>query len=105
MLDFLHIRQADPDPIPLAGSPWPIMTIVVGYLLFVFKLGKVFMRNRQPYDLRKVLLVYNLFQVVYNATYFIVVSGTVRLEVTESIYLYFFCVPPDSLLSGLQGHL
>ncbi|KAH8275351.1 hypothetical protein KR026_005546, partial [Drosophila bipectinata] len=90
MLDFLHIPQADPDPIPLAGSPWPIVTIVVGYLLFVFKLGRVFMRNRQPYDLRKVLLVYNLFQVAYNAIYFIVVTyylgyrGICNLKCIES---------------------
>ncbi|XP_016991492.1 elongation of very long chain fatty acids protein F [Drosophila rhopaloa] len=70
MLRFLRIPQADPNPIPLAGSPWPILLILAAYLLFVFKLGKIFMKNRKPYDLKIVLKVYNIFQVLYNGIYF-----------------------------------
>ncbi|XP_041632831.1 very long chain fatty acid elongase F isoform X2 [Drosophila kikkawai] len=54
----------------LADSPWPILTILAVYLLFVLKLGKIFMENRKPYDLKRVLMFYNLFQVAYNGLYF-----------------------------------
>ncbi|XP_017125874.1 elongation of very long chain fatty acids protein F [Drosophila elegans] len=90
MLGFLRIPQADPNPIPLAGSPWPILLILVAYLLFVLKLGKIFMKNRQAYDLRTVLKVYNIFQVLYNGIYFGVVfyylfiAGICNLHCMES---------------------
>ncbi|KAH8292949.1 hypothetical protein KR018_008153, partial [Drosophila ironensis] len=72
MFEFLYIPQVDPNPIPLADSPWPMTIILVSYMLFVFKLGKIFMRNREPYNLKKVLMVYNLFQVAYNGIYWLV---------------------------------
>jgi len=53
--------------------------ILVAYLLFVLKLGKIFMKNRKPYDLKTVLKVYNIFQVLYNGIYF----GMVSLEIDE----------------------
>ncbi|XP_020801237.1 elongation of very long chain fatty acids protein F [Drosophila serrata] len=64
------LPQADPNPIVLAGSPWPILTILALYLVFVLKLGRIFMEHRKPYDLRRVLMVYNLFQIAYNGLYF-----------------------------------
>lgn len=90
MLRYLRIPQADPNPIPLAGSPWPITLILIAYLLFVLKLGKIFMRNRKPYDLKTVLKVYNLFQVLYNGLYFgmvfyyLFIEGICNLHCIES---------------------
>ncbi|KAL7737233.1 hypothetical protein ACLKA6_005414 [Drosophila palustris] len=55
---------------PLLGSAWPVTLILSTYLFFVLKCGKKFMEHRQPYDIRKVMIVYNLFQVIYNATLF-----------------------------------
>ncbi|XP_017077179.1 elongation of very long chain fatty acids protein F [Drosophila eugracilis] len=86
MLRYLRIPQADPNPIPLAGSPWPIILILMAYLLFVLKLGKVFMRNRKPYDLRTVLRVYNIFQVLYNGVYFGMVFYYVFLKAVCNIH-------------------
>ncbi|KAH8372260.1 hypothetical protein KR093_010844, partial [Drosophila rubida] len=60
----------DPNPLPLTDKPWPLLTILAVYLLFVLKLGKVFMKNRQPYGLQRVLRVYNLTQVAYNGIFF-----------------------------------
>ncbi|KAM8714177.1 hypothetical protein ACLKA7_014334 [Drosophila subpalustris] len=65
---------AQPDPYrnsyPICGSAWSITAITTGYLLFVLKLGKIFMRNRKPYNLKNVLIAYNIFQVIYNSILF-----------------------------------
>ncbi|XP_046865435.1 uncharacterized protein LOC6638175 isoform X2 [Drosophila willistoni] len=73
MLNFLYIPQADPNPLPLLDSPWPILLILSSYLIFVLKVGRIYMENRQPYKLKRVLRVYNLLQVLYNAICFGVV--------------------------------
>ncbi|EDW42801.1 elongation of very long chain fatty acids protein F [Drosophila sechellia] len=69
MADLLNgtlIISEDPVRLPLIGSPWPSLTIVSLYLLFVLKLGRKFMENRKPYDLRGVIRAYNIMQIVYN---------------------------------------
>ncbi|XP_064547222.1 very long chain fatty acid elongase F-like [Drosophila montana] len=70
MFEVFNRPPADPVQLPLAVGPWPVILIVTGYLLFVLKLGRLFMANRAPYDLRVVLKVYNLLQIVYNSTLF-----------------------------------
>ncbi|XP_034110900.2 elongation of very long chain fatty acids protein F-like [Drosophila albomicans] len=62
--------QEDPNPLPLTSSPWPILIILAVYMLFVLKLGKILMRNREPYKLQRVLRIYNLIQVAYNGIFF-----------------------------------
>ncbi|KAH8260935.1 hypothetical protein KR044_000900 [Drosophila immigrans] len=61
---------SDPNPLPLTNSPWPLLIILSVYMLFVLKVGKIFMRNRQPFGLQRVLRVYNLIQVAYNGIFF-----------------------------------
>lgn len=68
----------DPNPLPMTDSPWPVTFILASYIIFVLKLGKIYMRNRDPYDLRRVLYVYNLGQVAYNGIYFAIVSREVH---------------------------
>ncbi|KAG4065901.1 hypothetical protein HA402_012579 [Bradysia odoriphaga] len=48
------------------GSPFPVLAIIAGYVYFVKVLGPKIMANRQPFDLTKVIYVYNLFQVLLN---------------------------------------
>ncbi|KAH8312598.1 hypothetical protein KR044_011591, partial [Drosophila immigrans] len=74
MFEILHRPHADPVKYPLLGSFWPVFILLSSYLLFVLKLGKLYMANRQPFDLGKVLKVYNIFQVVYNTVLFVAVS-------------------------------
>ncbi|XP_036323652.1 elongation of very long chain fatty acids protein 7 isoform X2 [Rhagoletis pomonella] len=50
----------------LMSSPGPVASIVALYLLFVLKIGPAYMRDRKPYDLKKVMVVYNAFQVVFS---------------------------------------
>ncbi|EDW59706.2 uncharacterized protein Dvir_GJ11029 [Drosophila virilis] len=74
MYEIFNRPPADPVQLPLTFSPWPVTLIVAGYLLFVLKLGRLFMANRAPYDLRGVLKVYNLIQIVYNGILFLLAT-------------------------------
>ncbi|CAD7003756.1 unnamed protein product [Ceratitis capitata] len=53
--------------LPFRGALLPYLLTNIAYVLFVFKIGPWFMRNRQPYDLKPVLRYYNIGQIVYNA--------------------------------------
>ncbi|XP_037910706.1 elongation of very long chain fatty acids protein 7-like [Hermetia illucens] len=50
----------------LMKSPGPLLTILGMYLLFVLKIGPQFMTNRKPYDLQKIMIVYNAYQVIFS---------------------------------------
>ncbi|XP_028029056.1 elongation of very long chain fatty acids protein 7-like [Bombyx mandarina] len=47
----------------LMSSPFPVTTIIILYLWFVLKFGPEFMRQRKPYNVEKLLVVYNNLQV------------------------------------------
>ncbi|XP_062124217.1 elongation of very long chain fatty acids protein F-like [Drosophila sulfurigaster albostrigata] len=74
MLEILHKPHVDPVKYPLLDGYWPLTILLISYLLFVLKLGKLHMANRQPYNLGTVLKVYNIFQVIYNTVLFIAIS-------------------------------
>ncbi|XP_034116498.2 elongation of very long chain fatty acids protein F-like [Drosophila albomicans] len=57
---------ADPVPWPFTGPFWPNATTIIVYLVFVLKLGPMLMANREPFKLRGVLKVYNIFQIIFN---------------------------------------
>ncbi|KAJ2943577.1 hypothetical protein O0L34_g16686 [Tuta absoluta] len=48
------------------GTPHLMLTIVGSYLFFVLKLGPQYMKNKPAYKLRRLLLLYNAFQVAYS---------------------------------------
>ncbi|XP_045446287.1 elongation of very long chain fatty acids protein 7-like [Melitaea cinxia] len=48
-------------------TPGPVVLILVSYLLFIFKIGPSYMKNKEPYKLTTVLILYNIFQVVFSA--------------------------------------
>ncbi|KAH8260938.1 hypothetical protein KR044_000899 [Drosophila immigrans] len=52
--------------VPLMSSGWPVTLILGSYLLFVLKIGKWFMEHRKPYNLKNVIVAYNLFQIIFN---------------------------------------
>ncbi|XP_066538716.1 elongation of very long chain fatty acids protein 4a [Hoplias malabaricus] len=54
---------------PLMDSPLPTLAISSSYLLFLW-LGPKFMRNREPFQLRKTLIVYNFSMVIFNVFIF-----------------------------------
>ncbi|XP_065212276.1 very long chain fatty acid elongase 4-like isoform X2 [Planococcus citri] len=51
----------------LMESPWPVLSIVLSYLLFVIKVGPEVMKNRKPFNIKTIMLIYNLYQTISNA--------------------------------------
>ncbi|KXJ73750.1 hypothetical protein RP20_CCG015071 [Aedes albopictus] len=49
----------------LAGSPFPVLGVIVGYLSLVYYIVPKYMENREPYKMKTFLGFYNLFQVGY----------------------------------------
>uniref|UniRef100_A0A8D8ABM4 Elongation of very long chain fatty acids protein n=3 Tax=Culex pipiens TaxID=7175 RepID=A0A8D8ABM4_CULPI len=51
----------------VVNPPWLPVALVGGYLYFVLSLGPKLMKDRKPFNLRTLLLVYNVLQVAANA--------------------------------------
>ncbi|KAH8288688.1 hypothetical protein KR054_007942 [Drosophila jambulina] len=70
MAEVQNVTQSilvDPVKFPLMGSPWPPMMIVAAYLFFVLRAGKKMMKDREPFDMRGAIKIYNIVQIVYNS--------------------------------------
>lgn len=63
----------------LMGSPFTTAAICLSYVYIVKVLGPRLMENRKPFSLRKVLIYYNLFQVLFSTWLFYEVSGDISL--------------------------
>lgn len=68
--DFHTMLEKNGDPRTakwlLMSSPFPTLAICLCYVYIVKVLGPRVMENRKPMDLRKVLVYYNLFQVLFS---------------------------------------
>ena len=51
-------------------APWPIILIMITYLLLVLKMIPSFMAKRKPFQLQKPILFYNIFMFVINGYFF-----------------------------------
>lgn len=58
----------------LMSGPFPTLAICLFYAYFSKVLGPKLMENRKPFDLRKVMLWYNFFQVIFSTWLFNEVS-------------------------------
>ncbi|XP_059485192.1 elongation of very long chain fatty acids protein AAEL008004-like isoform X2 [Neocloeon triangulifer] len=54
----------------LMSSPLPTLSICLSYVYIVKVLGPKLMENRKPFELRRVLIAYNAFQVVFSTWLF-----------------------------------
>lgn len=69
---YLHTELSNLIPDPevdkwvLMESPGNILMIVAMYLVFVLKIGPAFMKNREPMNLRKSMVIYNGIQVLFS---------------------------------------
>ncbi|XP_063705645.1 very long chain fatty acid elongase 7-like [Culicoides brevitarsis] len=86
------IKNQDPRSVNwfLSGSPVPLATILVSYLYFCLYAGPKWMKNRKPFELKNVLIVYNAIQVVFSAI--LVYEG---LEGGWRKHYNFTCEPVD----------
>lgn len=55
------------------GSPWPVIIIVAAYWYFVYVKGPQWMENRKPFELSRVITLFNFIQVIMNSYMAIVV--------------------------------
>lgn len=55
------------------SASFPIV-ITVLYLYFVLVLGPKLMKNRKPFNIKRVIVIYNIAQVIFNAYLFVRVS-------------------------------
>jgi hypothetical protein len=63
----------------LMSSPLPVLTILGIYLYFVLKLGPQLMANRKAFNLQKILVAYNFYQVLFSLWLCTMVSIVHRL--------------------------
>ena len=71
LLDSIHqLRDKRCDDWLLMSSIWPTLLLSASYYVLVRQAGPWFMKNREPFHLRRVMMVYNLFQAVFNSWLF-----------------------------------
>uniref|UniRef100_A0A8D8CI05 Elongation of very long chain fatty acids protein AAEL008004 n=4 Tax=Culex pipiens complex TaxID=518105 RepID=A0A8D8CI05_CULPI len=62
---WLIVEELIADPrakeLPLMADPLPTCGLIICYLLWVLLIGPMYMRDRKPMDLRRVIIFYNLF--------------------------------------------
>jgi len=68
----LYAEHGDPRVahLPLLGNLWIVLAIVAAYVAFVLHYGPRWMEHRNPFELKRVMQVYNVVQVLTNATIF-----------------------------------
>ncbi|XP_037953049.1 elongation of very long chain fatty acids protein F-like isoform X2 [Teleopsis dalmanni] len=52
--------------LPIVSSPVQVIVLTVAYIIFVLKIGPYLMRNREPFNVKLLMQVYNVFQVFIN---------------------------------------
>ena len=73
---FCLILDPKTEEWPMIATPWPTISLVAFYL-FIVKVGPKVMENRKAYNLREVLIVYNLALVALSAWMVYEVSAAV----------------------------
>lgn len=81
--NYLNDELADPRTknLFMISGPLPLIIVLVLYRHFVLHWGPSFMKNRQPYNLKYILIAYNIFQIykcaqlAWEAFYLIYWSG------------------------------
>lgn len=76
---FLDTRL---DSWPLMGSPLPVLAIIAGYYYFSTNLGPKLMKSRSAFQIKGLIAVYNVLQVLWNLfVAYYVRSNVLRLYV------------------------
>lgn len=68
----------------MLSSPFPTLFICLFYAYFAKVLGPRLMENRKPFQLKKILIVYNAIQTMFSAWIFYEVS-TFKMYITDII--------------------
>ncbi|CAG9759463.1 unnamed protein product [Ceutorhynchus assimilis] len=74
---------------PLMRSPIPTIIILYLWLKFIFHWGPEYMKTREPFNLKKIMIVYNILQMIANAYivyYTIMARDIINWRCTEVDY-------------------
>lgn len=73
MVEDLYAEHGDPRVahLPLVGNLWYVLSIIAVYLAFVLHFGPQWMARRKPYEVKTVMQLYNIIQVVANGVLFL----------------------------------
>ncbi|XP_043246311.1 elongation of very long chain fatty acids protein-like [Amphibalanus amphitrite] len=121
---MVDLRDPRMDSYPLMSSPFPTLAICLTYVWTVAWFGPRWMKDRQPYNVQKLLIVYNFVQVLFSIYLFyrLLVSGWLleysylcqpvdysndpkALYMVTSCWLYYFskfCEFPDTFFFILR---
>lgn len=72
----------------LMNSPWPIVIILFSYLYFVLKCGPEYMKFRNPMNIDRIVMIYNVVQVLLSLYIVERVIIYNNLNMTYHIILY-----------------
>ena len=67
----------------MMSTPWPSLIICLAYFAFV-KMGPTLMADRQPFELKKVLIVYNFCMVLLSTYCFVEVRAQKYLVILQN---------------------
>lgn len=93
---------------PMMSSPIPTLLICMSYAYFSKVLGPKMMENRKPFDLRGLLVMYNLVQTLFSSWIFYEVSAN-KFSINNSncslvsSHLRFDTETPDSPIYRWMG--
>ncbi|XP_050342677.1 elongation of very long chain fatty acids protein 7-like [Nymphalis io] len=90
--DFVFNKLADPRTKIwfLVAKPYQCIIVLTIYLMFVFKWGPRFMKNRPAYNIDTIMIIYNVIQVISCAYIFLV--GLIEIWIPN---YKLFCEPVD----------
>lgn len=71
MNKFLDARI---EHLPFTTTPWTLIAVLGAYLYFVNDFGRKWMANRTAFELKTVINIYNLIQIVVNFYLVVIVS-------------------------------
>lgn len=84
------------------SSPYPVIAIVIAYLVFVLKLGPEYMKDKNPLNIKPAILVYNLFQTCFN---FFMVQKMFTISGALSYLWNYGCHPMDPAVNPYYIYL
>lgn len=84
----------------IKNGPWIVLSIMALYLMLVLKIVPYLMRSRQPFVLRKTMIVYNMFLVFLNG-YSLIVS--IQL-LNYGLELFNIEYPSDRMVTSLTEY-
>lgn len=87
---------------PMTQSPFPTLAICIFYAYFCKVLAPRWMENRKPFDLKQILIYYNLFQTLFSAWIFLGVSRYLMAENRDCSLMLLLAAPSRWLVAKLQ---